>query len=434
MAITIIDDVRASTQVTCSAPLRILATGSTAKMLSTVTARESLDQLISIGGAGSWPPKASFVDTWPTSLRPYHHVYNSLAHLIPAEKSSLDDDENTTRIQHLRASLLSELQTNVDLAAVRETVNDPDCMRPSGWMGFFACMAHMRHAYRWGVSPVVRVAQHETSLDFPEHMDIPWFALQRRFDTTSPGGNLTSNIYYNFNERQELEYSFTVGLSETHGRSEHWNATLFEEMERRALPVYHLMVEAIESIGAENSAKTLLALKSANSHVKAIFKYFFDHLTDANVSKALWMAYVQGPHGWALGGIDGVSGGQSLVIRTLDSFLGIRPFPTPEIESLHLPRSERTWLETLRKYDIREVAKLSNYAEVEAELETMVKHLRIWRMGHMRRMVDYEGVPRPERQNMTAGKSLVATEIAPDENAMIIHLKKELTVRLMQTK
>lgn len=55
-------------------------------------------------------------------------------------------------------------------------------------------------------------------------------------------------------------------------------------------------------------------------------------------------------------------------------------------------------------------------------------------MSHMRRMQPYEGVYRPERKKMTAGKSCVENNIAPDEDAMVVHLKKQLAVRLSQTK
>lgn len=143
--------------------------------------------------------------------------------------------------------------------------------------------------------------------------------------------------------------------------------------------MYHLMVATIEGIEADDVPKALEALSSANHHLKAIFKYFFDNLNDLNISRDLWMAYVQGPHGWTLDGIDGVSGGQSLVIRTVDAFLGIRPFPTPQVETLHLPLPQRTWLDTLRQYDIRAVVSAKNEKEIEVELEAMVKHLRVSR-------------------------------------------------------
>lgn len=48
-------------------------------------------------------------------------------------------------------------------------------------------------------------------------------------------------------------------------------------------------------------------------------------------------------------------------------------------------------------------------------------------------MMDYEGVPRPERRKMTAGKSLVDSALAPDEAAMLSHLRKQLSQRLQET-
>ncbi|KAJ7851851.1 hypothetical protein B0H14DRAFT_3660117 [Mycena olivaceomarginata] len=140
-------------------------------------------------------------------------------------------------------------------------------------------------------------------------------------------------------------------------------------------------------------------------------------MVDSKMSHTVWMAYVQGFQGWALEGIDGISGGQSLLFRTLDSFLGIRPWPTPEKERLHIPEAQRNWLNCLRDYDIRAVAKEREYTKV-------------WRMGHMRRMQPYESQNRPERKTMTAGISVVD---APDGEQMILHLKKELGRRLAQT-
>lgn len=55
-------------------------------------------------------------------------------------------------------------------------------------------------------------------------------------------------------------------------------------------------------------------------------------------------------------------------------------------------------------------------------------------MGHMRRMKAYEGVARPERKKMTAGKSIVEADRAPDEEAMVKHLTEQLSTRLAETK
>lgn len=55
-------------------------------------------------------------------------------------------------------------------------------------------------------------------------------------------------------------------------------------------------------------------------------------------------------------------------------------------------------------------------------------------MGHMRRMKAYEGVARPERKKMTAGKSIVEANQAPDEGAMVKRLTEQLSTRLAETK
>ncbi|KAJ7868993.1 hypothetical protein B0H14DRAFT_3582787 [Mycena olivaceomarginata] len=236
----------------------------------------------------------------------------------------------------------------------------------------------------WGVTPIVSEAQDEESLEFPEELEFPWKCLQQHFGTTSPSSCMTSLIYSNLRADNRLEYSVTVGMSEAHTSTEFWNTKLITEMEERVLPMQ------------------------------------------------LWLAYVQGYQGWTLDGFDGISGGQSLLFRTLDAFLGIRPFPRPEKESLHLPLAQRAWLNFLREYDIRAVVKARGEvgADTSVALEALLKQLRLWRMGHMRRMQPYESVPRPERRKMTAGTSLVD---APDGDQMIEDLKRELGQRLTQT-
>ena len=139
--------------------------------------------------------------------------------------------------------------------------------------------------------------------------------------------------------------------------------------------MYHLMVSAVENLEAGNPTRAAMDLNTANKHLTKCFKYFYENLVNHQVSQQLWMAYVQGFHGWTLDGIDGVSGGQSLIIRALDAFLGIRPWPTPEVESLHLPRWQRNWLEAMRSYDIRQVARSD--AGVTQELDHMLRQLRV---------------------------------------------------------
>jgi hypothetical protein len=139
--------------------------------------------------------------------------------------------------------------------------------------------------------------------------------------------------------------------------------------------MYQMMAVAAEDVSTGQSDLAVEALQAANMHLTQVFKFFYNNLVDRNISQQLWMAYVQGFHGWTLDGVDGVSGGQSLVIRALDAFLGIRPWPKPEVEALHLPLIQRNWLNAMRVHDIRRVAKAD--PKVTCELEHMIRQLRV---------------------------------------------------------
>ncbi|KAJ7631930.1 hypothetical protein DFH06DRAFT_696262 [Mycena polygramma] len=391
---------------------------------------ECLRDLIQLGG-GTWPPTATYDDSWPLPLRAYHLVFRATETSLPVEESSLDDVRNREIMDSFRARMRSELAQRVDIRQVEEALEAWECEGDSSaWLGFFACISFLRHAYRWGVTPIVREAQNETVVLFPEELNLPWAAIQRHFGITSPSGCMTSICYSNLASEGRLQYSVTSGMPEGHRSTEFWNTKLVIDMEAKLLPAYHLFARAIAFMDLQDPDAVKDALKSANDVLREALKYFFKSLVDSKISQKVWMAYVQGFQGWALNGIDGISGGQSLLFRTLDSFLGIRPWPTPEKEQLHLPEVQRNWLNSLRDYDIRSVAKERGYDQVTAELDSLVNQLRLWRMGHMRRMQPYESVYRPERKTMTAGISVVD---ASNMDQMISHLKKELGVRLAQT-
>ncbi|KAJ7147625.1 hypothetical protein C8R43DRAFT_889598 [Mycena crocata] len=395
-----------------------------------------LRNLVVVGGGGSWPPRATYRDSWPLSLQPYDSVWHAMEDSFAVAHSSVDSAHNRKLIDSFRARMCSQLALHVNMGDVQSALeraeSDPESCSQAAWLGFFLCMSFLRHSYRWGVTPIVSEAQKEDSLDFPEQLDVPWSYLQRHFGTTSPGACMTSLMYANMRADNQLEYSVTIGMPERHQSTELWNTKLITGMEERVLPVYHLFAHAIAFVDAGDMVAAADALKSANEILKIALKYFFSSMVDTNLGQDVWLAYVQGYQGWTLGGVDGISGGQSLCFRTLDSFLGIRPFPEPQKESLHLPLAQRNWLNFLREYDIRATAKArcDGGAAVTAELESLVKQLRLWRMGHMRRMQPYESVRRPERKTMTAGISVVD---APDEDQMIEHLKRELGRRLAQT-
>ncbi|KAJ7173471.1 hypothetical protein C8R46DRAFT_1082904 [Mycena filopes] len=266
----------------------------------------------------------TYRDSWPLPLRPYDTVYRAMEASFPVTESSTDGTHNRKLIDSFRERMRCQLEQH------------------SAWLGFFLCI--------WGVTPVVSEAQSEQVLStFPSNSSYQWTCLQRHFGVTSPSGCMTSLMYANMREDDRLEYTVTLGMPEPHQTTEYWNTKLLVGMEER---------RAIAFLEAGDTEAACTALQSANTLLKTALRYFFTSLVDGNLSKHVWLAYVQGYQGWTLGGIDGISGGQ---------------------KALHLPDAQRTWLNFLRDYDIRAVAKArgEEAAAVTEELESLVKQLRV---------------------------------------------------------
>ncbi|KAJ7691763.1 hypothetical protein B0H17DRAFT_934786 [Mycena rosella] len=426
----------------------------------------ALDRLV-IKSGGTWPPSPTFDSSWPPPLRVYHTAYEIFAPFFPVLQSSVCDTENRCTIDAMRARIRGLLSEDPALHAYGCSVDMPsvvniltaaqvgcwtgydDQTMQSAILGFCACVSFLRLAYRWGVSPVVREAQMETSVSFPPELDEPWLLLQRFLGFTSPGGGLSTCLYFNtrgVDTNFKPFYSSVHGLPHLHQKTADWDARLFLE----SLPMYRLLastVSACTSFTREHPLTALTSLKEANTIFQSTSRFFFENMKDANISHTLWLAYLQGYTGWALPGpdgniISGVSGGQSLTIRTLDAFLGIRPFPQPAEEALYLPLAQRDWLQSLREACFNIVATSAGapdnistdfWLEMQNELQKMVQQLRLWRMGHMNCMVPYEAVHRPERVFMTAGLSIPPEGEVSDETGMVEHLKEGLRERLKAT-
>ncbi|KAF7289052.1 hypothetical protein HMN09_01353400 [Mycena chlorophos] len=410
------------------------------EILCDETPHAAVDRLrnLVLSGGGEWPPRATYRDTWPREMQIYDTLWREMESLFPVLESSTDNAHNRKLIDSFRARMRSLLAERVDMRDVQNALEraaaDPDSCSQAAWLGMWLVVSMLRHAYRWGVNPIVSEAQSEERLDLPEQLNLPWRHMQQHFGTTSPGGCMTSLMYSNMRADDRLEYSVNIGMPEIHRNTEYWNTKLICTMEERTIAMYHRFAQTIFLLDTGQTTAAVSTLQSANEILRAALKHFFSTLIEAKFAQNVWLAYVQGYQGWTLEGIDGISGGQSLLFRTLDAFLGIRPFPVSEKESLHLTTEQRAWLNYLRDYDIRAVVKARVQGEAQealtAELESLVKQLRLWRMGHMKRMQPYESVHRPERKTMTAGISVVD---APDEDLMIQHLKKELSRRLAQT-
>lgn len=94
-----------------------------------------------------------YMESWSDTLQPYHcQIFRTLAALIPVENFSLDDGDNRRVIDLFRSRLNAELDKAVKLEAVESSLTageaDTATFSPTAWMGFFSCVAYIRHAYR----------------------------------------------------------------------------------------------------------------------------------------------------------------------------------------------------------------------------------------------------------------------------------------------
>ncbi|KAF8143714.1 hypothetical protein K438DRAFT_2104337 [Mycena galopus ATCC 62051] len=397
-------------------------------------------------------PSPTFESSWPAPLRVYHATYELVAPFFPVLESSASDAENRKTIDTMRARIRCGGRLLARLRRPEHAVRDARLLRMRMFpearlsMGRLAC------------GP--RSADRDFAI-LPLELDEPWFLLQRYFGFTSPGGSLSSLLYFNtrgVDTNFKPFYSSVHGMPQVHQKTANWDARLFLETEHRAsrlltplqpgltadqsLPMYRLIAETISACGSSAGdcpLDALTSLKEANVVFQNTYRFFFENMNDANISHALWLAYLQGYTGWTLPGAD------SVVISGVSG--GILPAPPATEEALHLPVAQRDWLCSLREFDIRakvrsaiercadapDSAVAEFWKEMQDELEKMVQKLRLWRMGHMTRMVPFEAVHRPERVFMTAGRSLPPEGEVSDETGMVHHLKEVLQERLIQT-
>ena len=118
-------------------------------------AAKALRDMIKTDGAGSWPPKASHRDSWPTALRPYHDIFLELAPLLPIDQVTTDDTINKARRVEYQTRLQKLLQERVDLSAVEAVLSaveqgiDKSLLSASACNGLFAYIGHLRHGFRY---------------------------------------------------------------------------------------------------------------------------------------------------------------------------------------------------------------------------------------------------------------------------------------------
>lgn len=200
-------------------------------------AKAFFEAVNSVGG-GTWPPKATHGQSWPAPLRPYHDIYIAMSSMLAVAKwdISLDDDANCRKIDAFRAKFAQLLSESIDLAEVqavleRAEVHASDDFPSDAYNGFYACIAISRHAFRWGIIPVVKAAQNQKFITFPDELSVPWEYISRRYAVSSMGGNVMSNYLYSLDENNNVVYKINSALEKPIQVAEERFTQIFHDLE-----------------------------------------------------------------------------------------------------------------------------------------------------------------------------------------------------------
>ncbi|KAG6358548.1 hypothetical protein INS49_012065 [Diaporthe citri] len=372
-------------------------------------------------GAGSWPPRATH-DDFPPALRPYQHIYAAMAPLLPYANPSLDDECNKIRIADFRSRMQTLLTEKVDVDAVQSILElvesgNWDAFPRDAYNGFYSCIACLRHAYRWSTNPVVRVAQEEKQLRFPSELDMPWSFLQRRYDITSPSGNITANILCNLDPNGQITYPINEGMSDEIKRNELTWCHIFYDSEFLAIPIYYYMIQAMVSFERGDKRSCLAHVETASTKLRKVLLYLYEKMNEPYVSRAIWVRHVSGVHSWGMTHesdrcpveYGGLSGSQILLFLAVDAFLGIERYHTNAQHKMHILKNFRNVAETIRRHSFRHqlTGKSDEDVAIENAFQRIIKQLRSFRAVHKVRAVRYLSAPAPERVPMTAALSVL---------------------------
>ncbi|KAJ3498993.1 hypothetical protein NLG97_g698 [Lecanicillium saksenae] len=393
-------------------------------------AATSLSEMIRHDGASSWPPRSNHNhDTWPTALQGYKLIYLELAKLLPSSPASLDDDTNRIVIDKFRCRFVNLLQQHVDLEAVlrllKQAENEKNIMSGEIHNAFYCCIAWCRHAYRWGIVPVVKVAQAEKIVDLPTELIEPWTYLQRYFGCTSQSSNVMSGLVLNFDTEGRHIFKANCGLSSHIISAEEDFARIFRDIEESALPIYRDMVRVVIAFSDGNKRACLEHLARIQIQLRPLLSIYYDRMHDQKIPRSAWLSHVQGFLAWGTGykdketgefvKFDGLSGNQILLFQALDAFLGMDSYLSAENLEQNVPMRQREFCTMLRKHSVRgrlsELSAEDDATEILEGFDKIVKRLRVFRSAHRTRSLGYLRQPAPERYPMTAGKSMLHADL-----------------------
>jgi hypothetical protein len=209
-------------------PKLVMATvgESSAHSLSQEEGRDSgslagrLDALMEIEGGGTWPPrlvrpqagsssgsassstvtKSASIDTSSCS---WWQSYHDLALSLAASGRFVDSEDGLhpsrseaylrAKIDDNRSWMAGELERVVVVDTLMRRLNEAlaiegHSVSSSSCLGLFACLMYLAHLYRWGILPVVSLAQDERTLEMPEAIGRPLTVLSERYGLKTSGG------------------------------------------------------------------------------------------------------------------------------------------------------------------------------------------------------------------------------------------------------
>ncbi|KAF3481967.1 uncharacterized protein GIQ15_04726 [Arthroderma uncinatum] len=297
----------------------------------------ALLKLIDEDGAGAWPPNAEH-NAWPAAFRPYKDIYLELLPLFTTAEPVLHDNISNERRNHYRSLMRKLLVERINIVEVEKALAK---VERGVWNGFprdayngiYCCIATSRHAYRWALNPIVKVAQLETIVEFPPELVIPWSYFQRKFGVTSECGNGTANVLHNFSQKGEIIYKINVGVPDLITSSEEAFFRIFRQIETLAL--------------------------------------------------SIMICYIQGFHGWGIGKMvngkfvkyNGLSGSHMLFFFAVDAFLGLELYLSDEERMRNIPATQRKLASLFKKYSFRH--RLREDEDMKDEVMRMVNQMQL---------------------------------------------------------
>ncbi|KFA81405.1 hypothetical protein S40288_11738 [Stachybotrys chartarum IBT 40288] len=348
-------------------------------------------ELFATDGAGSWPPKANHATAWPSALEPYRDIYHELSPLLSQKTSSLDDQVNRARIVDFRRKYEDLLRDKVDLEKVRKLFDAAakgqwDTFPRDVYNAFYCCIASSRHAYRWSIVPVVKVAQLEKTIPLPNELEMPWLWLQEHFGCSSPSGNITSNLLLNFDLTGRYVYRINTGVSQVVTSAEDAFARIFYQVEMLAVAIYRDMVLAIVAFEQGDKVACASHVSAMADQLRIVLRTYYDNMHDQKIPLSVWMSHIQGFYAWSAGHLDaesnewvifdGLSGNQVLLFQVLDAFLGLQPYLPARDRDRNIPARQRVLCKAIERHSFRGRLDTAEF-EIAEHFNSIARQLRV---------------------------------------------------------